>query len=303
MTVQSFPVTDRASWLEMRKQDITASIAGAMVGVHDYTTPFQIWAEKTGLITDGVEDNPAMKRGRLLEPVAFQMVAEDRPEWRLEQPGIYLRDPEKRIGATPDLFAFDPDGRKINVQVKTTADMIFKQKWRDPDTREIVVPLWIAIQSMIEAELAGCDAAYVALMVVGMGLDLHLIEIPVHHGVLNRVKAEIAKFWTIVDAGGEIAPDFAQDGAAISRVYSRGDDPDVDLTGDNEFAAAVDDRVRLKSIIKETDEQIETVEALIKHKLGNAAVAVCGSRLVTWKLQRRKSYVVKESEFRVLRVA
>lgn len=305
--IEAIQITDRDSWLAMRRQDVTASVAGCLLGVHDYTTAFELWGEKTGQKqaehTEDLDEDDPLLRGQDLEPVAIKRIGRRFPEWKLETPGIYLRDPDTRTGCTPDLFAYDTAGRKINVQIKTTADLIFKQKWRDPDTREIEVPLWIAVQSMLEAEFGECDAAYVALLVVGMGLKLHMIEIPIHKPVLARVHEAIAEFWKIADSGKPMPPDFARDGAAIARIFAEGNEPPIDLSGDNRFAALVEERAGLKEAEKAAKAKLEEVEAEIKFKLGNSSLAVCGNRTVSWKLQKRGAYQVKASEFRVLRVA
>jgi len=303
MPVEHIPVTDRASWLAMRQRDVTASVAGCLLGVHDYTTAYGLWATKTGRIPADTAETEAMVRGTLLEPVAAQLVAMKRSEWTIIEPGVYLRDPEARIGATPDRWVECPERGRGTLQIKTTADLIFKQKWRDPDTREVVLPLWIAVQAMLEADLAGHSWACVAVMVVGMGLDVHLIDVPIKPALLQRLRTEVAEFWRIVDSGEKMPPDYAQDGALVARVYDRGNEPPIDLSGDNRMVALLDDRAELKVTEKATKARLEEVETEIKHKLGNASAATVGGRTVSWKLQRRAEYTVKASEFRVLRVA
>jgi predicted phage-related endonuclease len=300
MATEIIPITSREQWLAARRKDVTASVAGSLLDVHDYTTAFEVWARKTGRITEEQEDNPALRRGRLLEPVAIQMIAEDNPTWKVTAPGVYLRDPELRMGATPDLYVDCPEKGPGLIQIKTTADLIYKQKWRDPDTREIVVPLWIVCQTLIELELSGRSWAAVALMVVGMGLDLHIIQIPRHAGVMKRIKDEIAKFWAIVDSGEPMQPDYARDGDALAKVYSRGDEPDIDLTGDEEFAAWIVRRDSLKARIDEATGDLNTVKNQVKGRLGNAAIARCGSRTVTWKVVNKREYIVPASSNRTL---
>src|SRR4029079_19449389 len=103
------PLNERDRWLELRKRDVTASVAGALFGVHDFVTPYQLWALKSGLIEDNIVETAAMRRGRLLEPVAIRLLREERPTWRVEPCSTYFRDPHARIGATPDALAIDPE--------------------------------------------------------------------------------------------------------------------------------------------------------------------------------------------------
>lgn len=300
MATEIIPITSREQWLDLRKSDITASVAGALLGCHDYTTAFEQWAIKTGKFTPDGAQNAAMLRGTLLEPVAAKLIAMERPDWKVIEPNVYLRDPETRTGATPDRWIECPQRGMGTAQIKSTADLIFKQKWRDPDIREVVVPLWIAVQAMIEADLAGHSWACVALLVVGLGLELHIIDVPIHRGVLKRVRDEIAKFWAIVDSGEPMQPDYARDGDALAKVYSRGDDPDIDLTGDEEFAAWIVRRDSLKARIDEATGDLDTVKNQVKARLGNAAIARCGSRTVTWKVVNKREYIVPASSNRML---
>src|ERR1700733_7613977 len=128
--------TDRARWLSMRQQDVTASISAALFGsgVHPYVSPYQLWALKSGATSDEKAENAAMRRGRLLEPVALQLLGEEQPDWRVAPCKTYYRDPLNRIGATPDAFAVRPDidGFGI-VQIKTAGHFAFKKGWKDAD--------------------------------------------------------------------------------------------------------------------------------------------------------------------------
>lgn len=56
-------------WLEFRKNHIGASDAPAIMQKSPWTTPYQLWQQKLGLI-GGPEDNEAMQRGREREPQA-----------------------------------------------------------------------------------------------------------------------------------------------------------------------------------------------------------------------------------------
>lgn len=71
--IERFKSRNDAAWHRLRSQDITASVAGALLGEHEFTTVFELWALKTGRLFQDFEETPAIKRGRLLEPVAVQM--------------------------------------------------------------------------------------------------------------------------------------------------------------------------------------------------------------------------------------
>ena len=86
----------------LRANDLTASDMGAAVGDSPFKTQLELYAEKTGHLQPKSE-TPVMRRGRLLEPVAVSMLREEHPDWDIRYPlNLYLRDPELRLGATPD---------------------------------------------------------------------------------------------------------------------------------------------------------------------------------------------------------
>lgn len=308
MTIETIPIRDRESWLANRRQDVTASVAGALLGEHDYMTGFALWALKSGRIDEDPEETPAMKRGRLLEPVAVELLKEERPSWVITNPHIYLRDPDIRLGATPDRYVIDKAnpkrGRGI-VQVKTAAYFIFKQKWIDRDTREIMLPLWIAVQALIEAELAGASWACVALLVVGMGLDLHVIDIeltPTTRKIINRVKAETVKFWDLVASGEVPDPDFARDGRVISNLYAEDDGGILDLSNDAAIKRLVGDRATLKATIKRAEDDLKAIDARLKFALGNHALAyIGGGEKITYLTQYRAEHTVPAWRGRILK--
>lgn len=297
------PKTDE-EWLAFRKRDVTASVAGALLGVHDFTTAYQLWASKTGRIDDP-EETPAMRRGRLLEPVVVEMLREERPGWLISYPldRGYWRDGAARIGCTPDAFATAPDrpGRGI-VQLKTTSEWAFRKKWTDPDTREVVLPLWIAIQAVIEAELTGADWASVALLVVGSGIDLYAIDIPLEEGrrVLSRLETAIAEFWRVVDQGGHPPIDWVKDGRAVLDVHRDSDGSAADLSDVAGFDALVQRYVEAKDAAREAADIADRIRPQLIEILGNHDTAETLAWRVTAKTRIRKEYVVKAGSSRPL---
>lgn len=288
MTAQIIYPADRAAWLDARKQDVTASVAGALLGVHPYQTPFALWALKSGRVEDDDSDNPVLRRGRLLEPVVIEMLREDRPDWTVEyrRDNAYFRDPEARIGATPDAFATRPDifGQGV-VQVKTVADDKFRREWVDAETGEVVLPLWIAVQAIVEATLTGATWACAAVMVIGRGIDLQVVDVPLNTRVMARLRREVAEFWRMVDAGEEPPIDWNRDGAAVAEVY-RDSMPDrKDLTSSTDLDLVVGRFAAARETHKVVSQQIEDLRPRILHALGAAEAGFT----LNWNITARTS--------------
>lgn len=315
--VDRIPIKNREQWLAERKGDVTASVAGAILGVHEYVTPYGLHMEKAGLAPEQEQVAPVIDadsitlppllRGTLFERAAIDMVRMLRPDWEVAPANdAYFRMREARIGATPDAFARRPDIKGIGaVQIKTTDGLIFRQKWLDEDGN-VQVPLWIAVQALCEAKLTGASWACVALMVGGINTKLHLIDIPLHEGVWSRLVDEVREFWRRVEESDPPDPDYGRDGALIAGLYAQDDGTEVDLSGDNRIGEILDERAELKA--KEADgssaaKKRKELDNEILAKLGTAARArLADGRTITAKTIKRSGYSVQPSSYRQIKV-
>lgn len=304
MTIEKIAITDREQWLKLREQDVTASTAGALLGVHPYATAYGLYLLKKKLIVEDPEETAPMRRGRLLEPIAVQMLREDRPGWAIhEHPvGFYYRDPATRVGATPDVLAMNEQGELGVVQIKSVEPSIFRRDWKAEDG-SIEPPLWIVVQAIIEASLTETKWAAVAPMVISFGIDMPIIPIPIHAGIIDRIKGEVAQFWQRVDEGRQYDPDYARDGSLISRLYPEDNGSEIDLSSDNELPSAVDGLVTARADKKDAETREKICKTTIAEKMGAAAFArIADGRRISNKTTRRAGYEVKPTEFRVLKV-
>jgi hypothetical protein len=160
--------------------------------------------------------------------------------------------------------------------------MIFRKEWKNEDGL-ISPPLWIVVQAIIEARLTGFDWAAVAPMVVGHGVELPIVPVPMHEGIYDRIKNEVAAFWRLVDSGRQPDIDFGRDGELLAQVHV-GDERVLDLTKDNELPELVDDRPRISADRKAVDERWENNKARLLAKLdGAGAATMADGRLLTAK--------------------
>lgn len=305
MSVEIIRPSSREDWLNTRKRSVGASEVGALLGVHPWISGFELFAKKTGKIVDD-SDSPALRRGRMLEQVAVQMIAEERPDWKLQPNpmpgGEFYRDGEIGISCTPDLFVEEPGlpGR-ANCQIKNVQSMVFRKDWRD-EAGQLMPPLYAAVQSLVEARLTGAARAYVAALVVDYGIDVHIIEIPMHAAVVDRAIQATRDFWAMIDRGEEPPVDYARDGEAISRMYEADDGSEADLSGNERAEEIVAARGQHKKWIKDQEKIVDAMDAEMKALLGNHSTGrLADGRLVKWRVEPRKGYEVKPSSPRVLR--
>jgi predicted phage-related endonuclease len=292
-----------AQWLELRNRfrDVTASVAPALYGL-GYMTRLKLHLQMSGVDFSAPDRNDAvLRRGRWMEPAVALAVSERHPEWKIEPAKVYLRDPELRLGATPDFFIHnDPRGLGV-LECKTVAP----SKWESQWDRGRTPPLEHILQNTVQMMLSGAKFGYIAaLLVDAYRMDLALCEVPGHPGAEDRIRDDVRKAWADVAAGREPQPDYARDAEAI-RVLTRTATTDkaFDATGHNELPVILAQRAALMARIKQDRTRCDEIENEVKHLLGDA-VTVNG--LPDWRISFKptdfKGYTVKARTSRVLRI-
>ena len=302
-TIEKLSPRDRRSWLKARGQDVTASVVGALFGVHDFQTPYGLWCLKKGLTREDPTETAPMRRGRLLEPVAVQMIREDRPDWDIHHNAAneYWRDPAARLGATPDTLVQCPKRGLGTVQIKTVQESVYRRKWLDEDGNP-EAPLWIALQATLEAHLIGAKWAAVAPLVVGHGIECPLIPIDLMPGVVDAIYLEADAFWASIAADEPPPQDYDRDASIIDAMHAYGDPgEEIDLSADNRIPELLSEVATAKADRKAADVRKAAAEAEIKAKLGDAVVAHIGQgRRITWRMRKRAAFSAPATSFRVL---
>ena len=295
-------IVGRNQWLQWRLEDVTASVVGALFGVHPYCTALRIYAEKRG-VEFNQEDTKTMRRGRWLEPAIAKAVSELRPDWVLESPNLYLRDPELHLGATPDFFIDgDPRGHGV-LQAKSVSPTVYARDWdggREP-------PLWITLQTLTEMMLAEAAFGVVAVLLVDPHqMDCAILDVPRNPSAEAKIIAAVRDFWARVDRGEEPEPDYGRDTDAIKALVPREiAGKAIDFTGNNTLPDLLAQRAQLKARIANDESQCDEIENELRFMMRDAEIAtgLDGWR-ITYKTETR-NYKAKEAytaQSRVLRI-
>jgi predicted phage-related endonuclease len=295
------PIENKAQWLGLRKRVIGAAESAALVGVHEYKTYYGLWAQKSGKLPEVVEDTGAMERGRRLESVAVEVIRDRFPHLNLTVPREHYADHTFGLGATPDLFASDPERGDGVIQIKSVAPAIFRRSWFG-DSDVVTPPIWIVIQVLQEAWLTGSQWAAVAALVIDHEIDLHLIEIPFHAGIIENIKTESLRFWEIVFSGREPDPDYKRDGELIRALLKKDDGSEVDLSAYNDMQQLLNDREQAAKLAKSMDAEKKAIDAQLLHRLGSASIGRFNGGYISAKTINRPAYTTKPTSYRQLRV-
>ena len=307
MTIEILQPASRAEWLDIRAPTIGASEIAAVLGVHPYLTPYELWARKSGLAPPEA-DNKQMRRGRLLEPVAINIIREERPGWIILPNSIpggkFYRDIDAGRSCTPDVFIPHAEYRSFGIcQIKTVNTQPFQNDWMiDGDVQ---LPVYVAIQAMQEMHLTGASWGCVAAL-VGFDLDLYIIEVKLHAGVIERIDRAVPDFLRRVRENDPPDPDYGRDGATISALYAEDDGGVVDLSGNERVLKLVARREAMKEIESTATEAVKerkTIDAELMHFLGNAAAGtLADGRMIECKTIRKRGFTVEPTTFRSIKI-
>jgi predicted phage-related endonuclease len=308
--IERIAITSREQWLALRQQDVTASAIAALLGESEYQSAYSLWAEKSGLLAEHEDDAviddwsitlSPMGRGTLFEDKAAELLRRLKPDWLVVKCSDYFRDPATRIGATPDFLVNDPARGCGILQVKNPEQSIYRTKWRQDDGA-IEPPLAYVLQTNVEAHLTGAKWAAVGALVIGHRTEFRLIEIPIHADIMNRMRAEVAAFWRMVESGTPPDVDYARDGNLLAQLYGDDDGTEIDLSASNHLPILVDERDALKTQIKIAAARCGEIETEFKAALGpHSAGLLSDGRRVTWRTQNRNGYTAEPTSFRALR--
>jgi predicted phage-related endonuclease len=301
MAIEQFPIEPRQAWLEHRKQDVTASVIAALWSAHPWMTPLKLHYQKRGVEFDD-EDSGPKRRGRWFESGVAKGVAEERPQWQLEPNQFYYRDPEKRLGATPDYFIHgDPRGLGV-LQCKTAAPTVFNRDWHDASEP----PFWIILQALTEAMLT--DAQFIAVAAANFNAwnpAVKIFEIERRPIAEQKIVSAVAQFWDDVALGREPDPDYAKGDAQLLKLIVPRElaGKAIDLSGDNELPALLEQHREIAEQIKLLKDRKTIIEAQVQFRMRDAEkVTGLPGWSISWKTSERPEYTVEAQSVRTLRI-
>lgn len=307
--IERIAIESREQWLALRMSDFTASDGGSLYG-EGYRSLYEIYAEKTGLIAPDIEaattDDleiviPPHERGLLLEDRGGELMRRLKPHWMIKKNDEYYRDPQTRMGATPDYLVNDPERGLGVVNIKNPEQWIYERQWKQEDGT-IEPPLANAVQVNIEADLAGAAWGAIGAFVVSHRTRFRLIEVPLKPVLMGNIRGRIAKFWSDAEAGIPPAFDYSRDGTVISKLYQNGGGDPIDLSQHNRIAFLCEEKLAWQRRAGNAERALETIEAEITDILKDAEKALHPDFNITRKKQKTGGYSVAPGETRVLRI-
>ena len=293
-------LSNESEWLEMRRSGIGASDTASIFGAgYAESSPITVWESKTGE-PRGV--SPAMQRifdrsHRMESVIAAEFVAET--GFEIVDPGEYtiFRSKDERyqnLFATLDRVVLDPDHGPIPLELKN----IHGRNWAEYEDDE--APLKHQIQCQHQMAVTGAEFAVLACLIGGADLKIFLIER--NERFIETMVSQLDAFVALVESKTLPPVDKSEATAkALARIYPADDTTSIDLPPVADQWA--EHLATAKEELKAAKKRVVGIENEIKAAIGEATRGnIPSGGGFTWKQQTRKSYVVEESTYRVLRM-
>jgi putative phage-type endonuclease len=258
-------------WHAARATGIGGSDIAAICRTSPWTSPFALWAKKTGRIEDTVSASEAAEWGTILEPVILDQF-EKRSGLKLYRDvGTWANDERPWQLANPDAI-WEKDGKFGIVEVKTSR---YEDDWTHG------VPNYYRTQVNWYSQTFGFDATiYVVALFAGSKFKVYEIEPDQFEMETNL--AEVEKFRVYLT--NDTQPDF--DGALSTYQTVRELHPEIDPTQEVELG---DLWVHASNAIEEekkaTAKAVE-MKSRILDALGKAKKAVYDGEVVATRQAR-----------------
>ena len=285
----------RQEWLAERRKSLGGSDMGAVLGMHRYSSPYAVWAEKTGRLPDE-EDNEAMRQGRDLEDYVARRFMEKSGKKVRRLNAILRNDEYPHLHANIDR---DVVGEDSGLECKT-ASALSSRRFAGGDFPENYY-----CQCVTYLAVTGYRRWYLAVLILGKGFQIYQMttvpedEVPAWCESSTYVgPEEIAAltraaehFWvSYVEQDSPPPVDgLSATTKAMETIYAEDNGGEVQLL-DREglFREYFDLKFAADRIAKEMD----AIKQTIMEDLGQASTGACDGFSVTWKNQTRMLFDV-----------
>lgn len=276
-------------WYAARETSIGASEIAIAAGLSPYATPLELYQRKRGLIGP-LEDNDAMRLGRLLEPVVKAEYCHRTGSILIDSnPPMYRHPTHIGIVATPDGIVSQSE----LLECKTTSWRM-KSYWGDPDSDQI--PDQYLCQAQAQLAVMGADVCHVACLFDGAVLKAYKVER--NDELIAMLLAAAVELWERIRDQRPPEPNWEHPTtpALIRKMYSAVNETVIELSAD--LAA---EWVRSEQLAKEItalEQQRDMCRAKVLHAIGEAGAGRLGDgRIVRRKEVTRKGYTVQDKTY------
>lgn len=285
---------DRSAWLAWRRQGIGASDMAGLLGISRWSSPWSVWADKSGLLPinddDGASDK--MRFGQRAEPMivpwfeeetglhvaAQQILAQnDERPWMLATPdGAVFETPPASNAAELMEHGFGMAGLLGGLEIKV--DTIGK-RWA-------VIPEYYQAQGQWQMAVTGWERVWFAVL---HGWRLEVYELERDQADIDFMIERAERFWADHVLTGDPPPvdDTDATAAALAAVYP-GRTPEETIELDDDVIGWLDKLAQAKKDQADAKRAGKRASAEIRARIGSYTYATVGGvQVASLKSQTR----------------
>ena len=273
---EKIPV-NRDEWLKQRSKGLGGSDAGAVVGLNPYKSAYTLWAEKTGQISNVVEENEAIRLGNDLEDYVAKRFAERENKKIKRSSYCYQSKKFPFMRANVDRLII---GENAALECKTA------NPFKDGDYSNDIIPPTYYCQCLHYMAVCGFDRMYLAVLVFQKGFYTYVIDRgneAVEADIQALIQAE-KDFWAHVVNGEAPTVDGSESTSnTLKQLHQSDESVVVDLC---DFDEKLDEIKELKEQQKELKARQKTIEnelkeILINYDFGRSSIYNVSAKVTT----------------------
>lgn len=283
------------AWSAWRAQGIGGSDAGVITGDDPFRSAMSLWLEKSGYLERDPDDTDEPRYwGRVLEPAVIDRFERDTglfvhsrqlcmqhdvDAWRRATIDGLVHEVLERTPFNAPEPAVLPGGVLGLFEGKTTSKY---REWEDGP------PVHVQLQAQHNMDVAGVDAAWVAVLFTAPIVHFATFELARDESVLEPLREMEARFWRRV-LEGDAPPAASADLADLKRAYEDSVADSIELPPVGaalvlELAAAREDH-------KYSEQRVDAIQARLAALLREHEVGIIGGqRAIEWR-RHEKTYV------------
>lgn len=283
MAIHKIKCNSNEEWLAERKKSIGGSDAGTICGYNKYSTPFALWAEKTGALEpEDISDKEAVRLGNDLEDYVAKRFTEATGKKVRRCNYTFRNDDFSFAHANIDREVL---GEEAGLECKTTSNFEYIHLCEQGE----YPPQWYC-QMLHYMMVTGWKKWYLAVCCFGRGFYTFEIERTPEIEKEIKALADIERgFWKQVEEN--VAPDvdgFSATSDAVSTIF------DHSSEGSSIDLGAVEIHLRQYEAIEKQMAQLQKLldeeKNHIKLFMKDSEKGICGAYSVSWKEQERKTF-------------
>lgn len=262
-------------WQELRKKSIGGSDCATLLNLNKYKSPYSLWAEKTGRLTDEFTGNELTKQGTDLEDYVAKRFVQETGKKIRKSTFMYVHPDYEFITANIDRFVV---GENAGLECKTTSI------YNKADFENGEIPPYYYCQCMHYMAVMGFDKMYLAVLVLSKGF--YWFEIKRDEKEIDALINSEVQFWND-NVISNTPPEIDGSESTFNTITSIFNDSELsaevcNLSSEEETITTYQ---AIKSQIKFLQEEEKRLKNIIIEKLGNSIIGSTNEFQISYKPQ------------------